>query len=89
MESVPCGQGLTKCFLVGVTCASFLVDGAGSCFSGSAMNTSVFWAVCGLGMALGSLSANEQVCFPVLLKIWSEISSTGASCPLSGAWPLC
>lgn len=53
------------------------------------MNNSVFWAVCGLGMALGSLSANEQACFPVLLKIWSEISRTGASFPLSGAWPLC
>lgn len=56
---------------------------------GNAMSSGVFWCFCGLGMALGSLSANEHVCLPVLLKIWSEISSTGASCPLSGAWPLC
>ena len=54
-----------------------------------AMPSSVFWGIYRLGMALGSLSTNEHVCFPVLLKIWREISSTGASCPLSGAWPLC
>ena len=42
------------------------------------MSSSVFWYVYGFGRALGSLSANVQVCAPVLLKDWCETSSTGA-----------
>ena len=53
---------------------------------GSAMSSSVFWVIYGLGMALGSLSANEQSCVPVLLKVWCEVSSTGACLSWGEAW---
>ena len=46
---------------------------------GSAMPSSVFWAVYGFGITLGSLSANVQDCVPVLLKDWCEGYCTGAS----------
>ena len=52
----------------------------------SATSSGVFWGVCGLVMALGSLSANGQGCVPVLLKVWYEASGTGACCPLGGTW---
>ena len=55
---------------------------------GSAMSSSVFCSVYGLGMALGSLSANGQVCVPVLLYVWCELSNTGTCWPLVGAWYL-
>ena len=45
---------------------------------GTAESSSVFWGVYGLGIALGSLSANGQGCVSVLLMIWHEASSTGA-----------
>ena len=35
----------------------------------SALFSSVFWSVYGLGMVLGILSANRQSCVPVLLMI--------------------
>ena len=41
---------------------------------GSTISNSVFWGVYGLGMALGSLSANGQCCVSVLLKVWCEES---------------
>ena len=41
---------------------------------GTALYSSVFWGVYGLGMALGSLSANGQCCVSVLLKVWCEES---------------
>ena len=43
------------------------------------MPSSVFWAVYGFGITLGSLSANVQDCVPVLLKDWCEGYCTGAS----------
>ena len=52
------------------------------------MSSSVFCSVYGLGMALGSLSANGQVCVPVLLYVWCELSNTGTCWPLVGAWYL-
>ena len=55
----------------------------------SATSSSVFWGVCGLVMALGSLSANGQGCVPVLLKVWCEPSSNGACWPLCKAWCWC
>ena len=45
-----------------------------------------FGVFCELDMVLGSLSANEQVCVSVLLKVWHEVSGTGASWPSDGAW---
>ena len=45
----------------------------------------VFWGVCELNMILGSLSANEWGCVPVLLVDWHGVSSTGACWPLGGA----
>ena len=36
-------------------------------------------------MVLGSLSANRQVCVPVLLKVWQEASGTAVCWPLGGA----
>ena len=45
----------------------------------------VFWGVCELSMILGSLSANGWGCVNVLLVVWHEASSTGASWPLGGA----
>ena len=44
-----------------------------------------FWAVCDLIMILGSLSANEWDCVPVLLIVWHRVSSTVAWWSLSGA----
>ena len=48
----------------------FLVGRAASC--------GVFWGVCELNMILGSLSANEWGCVPVLLIVCHVVSSTGA-----------
>ena len=42
---------------------------------GRAVFGGVFWGVCELSMALGSLSANGWGCFPVLLVVWREVSS--------------
>lgn len=53
---------------------------------GSAISRGVFWCVCELGMALGSVSANGQDCVPSLLMIWYEASCTGNFWPLGGAW---
>ena len=52
----------------------------------SAIFSSVFWGVYGLGMALGSLSANMQCYVPVLLKDRQRASGTGACWPLGRAW---
>ena len=51
---------------------------------GSATTSGMFWGVCGLGMALGNLSANGLGCIPVLLKICCKAYSTGACWPLGG-----
>ena len=40
----------------------------------------------GLCMALGSLSANGQDCVSILLKVWCEVSSTGACLHWGEAW---
>ena len=85
-----CGVSLTRVgwsnacegFLVGGTCSCVLVDGTGSFSHWS----SVFWGICELGMALGSLSANEEGCVPKLLKVWHEVPSTGACWLLGRAW---
>ena len=45
----------------------------------------VFWGVCEVIMILGSLSANECDCVPVLLVVWYGVSSTVACWSLSGA----
>ena len=45
----------------------------------------VFGGVSELSMTLGSLSANEWGCVPVLLVVWHGASSTGACWPLGGA----
>lgn len=50
----------------------------------SAMSSSALWGVCGLGMALGSLSARWD-CAPDLLIAQWEAPCPGACCPLSGA----
>ena len=47
----------------------------------------MFGAVYGLDMASDSLSAYEQVCFPVLLEVWYEVCSMGTCRSLGGAWP--
>ena len=52
---------------------------------GSAVVGGVFWGVCDLSVTLGSLSANEWGCVPVLLVVWPVTSSTGACWPLGGA----
>ena len=54
--------GSSEGFLVGGTCACILLNGAGSClFEGQ--SSSMFWGARGLGMALGSLSANGRFVF--------------------------
>ena len=52
---------------------------------GWTMSGGVFWGVCELSIILGSLSANEWVCVPVLLVVWHGVSSSGACWPLGGA----
>ena len=42
------------------------------------LNTVLFWGVCGLGMALGSLCVNGQCRLPILLMIWRVSSSPGS-----------
>ena len=54
---------------------------------GRATSGSVFWGVCKLSTTLGSLSANGWGCVPVLLVVWSEVSSTGDCRQLRG-WVL-
>ena len=56
---------------------------------GRSMSGGVFWAVCGLIMILGSLSANGWSCVPVLLVVWHRVSSTVACWSLSGAGSWC
>ena len=78
-----------------VGCVSFLVEGssacvlvaeAWSCLSGwQDLPGGVFWIVCDLTMILGSLSASEWVCVPVLLVVWHRVSITVACWSLSGA----
>ena len=45
-----------------------------------------FWVFRELDMVLESLSANEQVCVSVFLKIWHEVSGTGDCWHMSRAW---
>ena len=45
---------------------------------GSAEPSVVFWGICGLGMALGSLCVNGQCCLPILRMIWCVSSSPGS-----------
>ena len=52
---------------------------------GSLASSGVFWGIYGLGMVLGSLSANRHCCVPVLFRILCETPITGAHRPLSGA----
>ena len=47
-----------------------------------AASSGVLWGVCDLIMILGSLSANEWGCVPVLLVVWHGVSSTGTCWPL-------
>ena len=49
------------------------------------MSGGVFWGVCELSMILGSLSANEWGCVPVLLVDCHGVSRPGACWSLSGA----
>ena len=43
---------------------------------GRTTSSGVFWGVCDLIMILGSLSAYEWGCVPVLLVVWRKVSST-------------
>ena len=52
---------------------------------GRTVSGGVFCCVCDLIMILGSLSANEWGCIPVLLVVWHRVSSTIACWSLSGA----
>ena len=52
---------------------------------GRSKSGGVFWGVCGLIIILGSLSANEWGCVPVLLVIWHKVSCSVACWSLSGA----
>ena len=52
---------------------------------GRTASNGVFWSVCELIMILGSFSANECGCVPVLLVVWHGVSSTGTCWSLSGA----
>ena len=45
----------------------------------------VFWGVCELILILGSLSAKEWGCGPVLLVVWQGVSSTGVCWSMSEA----
>ena len=73
-----------------VPCEGFLVGGLVPVFwwmeldhvslKGTAVYSSVFWGVYGLGMALGSLSANGQGCVSLSLKVWYEESGMEISC---------
>ena len=47
------------------------------------MSGGVFWSVYDRIMILGSLSANEWVCVPVLLVVWHRVSGTVACWSLS------
>ena len=49
----------------------------------------VFWGVCGLGMALGSLPFNVQSCVPVLLENYRGVSCTGTCWLFCGGWFQC
>ena len=63
-------------FLVEGTGACVLVDEAGSCLSGG--QDHIQWCVLGcleIIMILGSLSANEWFCVPVLLVVWPKVSN--------------
>ena len=50
---------------------------------GRTMSGGVFWSVYDRIMILGSLSANEWVCVPVLLVVWHRVSGTVACWSLS------
>ena len=78
-----------------VPCVGFLVRGIGACvlvgglvlvlLVGRAASSGVFWGVCELSMTLDSLSANGQVCVPILLVVWHGTSTAGVCWPLGGA----
>ena len=51
---------------------------------GRTMSGDVFYGVCELSMILGSLSANEWGCVPVLLVVCYGLSSIGGCWLLSG-----
>ena len=85
-ESAPCGWGWTSalwripgweelCLPVFRWMELNLVS-----LKDSIISNSVFWVVCGFGMALGSISANRQDYFPVLLKDWHGVSG------IAGLW---
>ena len=91
-ESAPCGWGWTSalwripgweelCLPVFRWMELNLVS-----LKDSIISNSVFWVVCGFGMALGSISANRQDYFPVLLKDWHGVSEYWSLLALSGAW---
>ena len=52
----------------------------------SAMSSIMLWDVHGLGMALGILHTNGQICFSLLLMVWHEVSDIGAFRPLGSDW---
>ena len=52
----------------------------------SAMSNIMLWDVHGLGMALGILCTNGQICFSLLLIVWHEVSDIGAFRPLGSVW---
>ena len=56
---------------------------------GKAASCVLFGGVFQLSTTLGSLSADEWGCVPVLLVVWHEVSSTGAYRQLCGAESLC
>ena len=51
---------------------------------GSAVSSSVCSGVYGLDTALGSPSANGQICVSVLQIVWCEVSRTGVLGSLGG-----
>ena len=52
---------------------------------GRTASSGMFCAVCDFIIILGSLSANECGCIPVLLVVWRRVTSTVACWSLSGA----
>ena len=79
-----------------VSCEGFLAEWTGPVFwwveldtlslKGSATSSGVFCGVCGLGMALGSLSSYRKCYIPVSLMVWHKASGIGACWRLDEDW---
>ena len=50
---------------------------------GSISPSGVFWGICELAVASSRLSANGEICFPLLLAVWSEASGSVVCWPLA------